>query len=44
MGGEGGDIEWMVAGHGHERCVDCFCLEKRDKERERCVMEKKKEL
>ena len=24
VGGEGGDIEWVVAGHGHERWVDCF--------------------
>ena len=35
VGGEGGDIEWVVAGHGHERWVDCFCLEKRDTHRER---------
>ena len=46
VGGEGGDIEWVVAGHGHERWVDCFYLEKRDtytqRKRERCLMEGKK--
>ena len=47
VGGEGGDIEWVVAGCGHERWVDCFCSEKRDthRERERDVSwRKKKEL
>ena len=28
--GEGGDIEWVVSGGGHEGWVGCFCLEKRD--------------
>ena len=37
----GGDIEWMVAGGGQEGWVVCFCLEKREtqKERERDVYE-----
>ena len=37
----GGDIEWMVAGGGQEGWVVCFCLEKREtqKEKERDVYE-----
>ena len=42
LGGEGGDIEWVVFGGGHEGWVGCFCLSRkththieRERERER---------
>ena len=46
MGGEGGDIEWVVAGYGHERWVDCFARRREthtEKEREMSHGEKRKE-
>ena len=44
MGGEGGDIQWVVADHVHERWVDCFAQRREthtEKEREMSHGEKK---
>ena len=45
LGGEGGDIEWVVFGGGHEGWVGCFCLSRKTHTHtHRCLMENKNEL